>query len=283
MTQAHSAASHTVLFLSHGGGPMPLLGDAGHADMVAALKRISTLIAKPSAILVVSAHWEASRPTLTSSPNPPLIYDYYGFPASSYEIRYPVLGAPALARKLYEGLSEQGMAAELDSQRGFDHGVFVPLKLMYPDADIPCVQLSLLDSLDPQAHIRLGEVIASVEHEGLLVIGSGFSFHNMKAFFAANTAESQARNESFEAWLSDTCANPSISESDRTHRLLHWDEAPAARYCHPREEHLLPLLVCYGVAKRACHQVFKQTILNKQASAYLWEGEKNVGDLDPKA
>ncbi|MCP5163271.1 MAG: dioxygenase [Hahellaceae bacterium] len=283
MTQAHSAASHTVLFLSHGGGPMPLLGDAGHADMVAALKRISTLIAKPSAILVVSAHWEASRPTLTSSPNPPLIYDYYGFPASSYEIRYPVLGAPALARKLYEGLSEQGMAAELDSQRGFDHGVFVPLKLMYPDADIPCVQLSLLDSLDPQAHIRLGEVIASVEQEGLLVIGSGFSFHNMKAFFAANTAESQARNESFEAWLSDTCANPSISESDRTHRLLHWDEAPAARYCHPREEHLLPLLVCYGVAKRACHQVFKQTILNKQASAYLWEGEKNVGDLDPKA
>ena len=134
-----------------------MLGDEGHEDMVANLRHIAALLARPSAIIVISAHWEARRATITAGTNPPLIYDYYGFPKQSYEIQYPAPGEPALARKVFALLNDHGIEAELDEQRGFDHGLFVPLKIMYPEADIPCIQLSLVDSLDPVAHIKLGE------------------------------------------------------------------------------------------------------------------------------
>lgn len=259
-----------VLFLSHGGGPLPLLGDAGHAAMVANLKFLAGKLAKPSAIIVISAHWEEKIPAITQSAHPSLIYDYAGFPEAAYEIQYPAPGEPALAHKVFTLLGKNGIAAHLDERRGFDHGLFVPLKIMYPEADIPCIQLSLLRSLDPVAHIKMGEALANIDYEGLLIIGSGFSFHNMRAFFQQNSTESSAMNEAFEAWLIDTCANPGLDEVDRTSRLENWEAAPYARFCHPREEHLLPLHVCYGVAKRACSEYFELNILKKKASVYLW-------------
>jgi 4,5-DOPA dioxygenase extradiol len=258
-----------ALFLSHGGGPLPLLGDPAHEEMVQSLRSIAANTERPEAIIVVSAHWEERVATITSAANPGIIYDYYGFPPESYEIQYPAPGNPELARRLRSSLRDHGIDAELDADRGFDHGLYIPLKIMYPEADIPCIQLSLLDSLDPAAHIALGAAMSDVSSDGILVIGSGFSFHNLKAFFSGDTSQADERNEAFERWLIDTCSEPGLEESDRARRLLHWENAPHARYCHPREEHLLPLHVCYGMTKRAA-AVLELNILNKKASFYLW-------------
>ena len=259
-----------VLFLSHGGGSMPLLGDASHQQLIQFTQEITQTFTKPSAILVISAHWEESQPTITSAAFPPLIYDYNGFPKAAYEIKYPASGAPELANKVFNLLTNAGIAAKLDDQRGFDHGVFVPLKLMYPQANIPCVQLSLVNSLQPQQHIQIGKALASLRNDNVLIIGSGFTFHNMRAFFTVATKESQAMNMSFEQWLIDTCSNNQYTEAEREQKLINWEIAPAARYCHPREEHLLPLLVCYGVAGEAANKVFELEILGKMSSAYIW-------------
>ena len=258
-----------VIYLSHGGGPLPLLGDPGHQNLITILKEL-TPPAKPAAILVISAHWEEGIPTVTSGASPSLIYDYYGFPKAAYEIQYPAPGSPELAHKVFKLLATAGIEAQLDEHRGFDHGLFVPLKIMYPDADIPCVQLSLVDSLQPEVHIRIGKALADLRKANVLIIGSGFSFHNLKAFFAPATQETRALNQSFERWLIDTCANPLLTEAEREHRLNHWYNAPAANYCHPRAEHLLPLHVSYGAAGTAAKQVFEFDILGKKVSSYVW-------------
>jgi 4,5-DOPA dioxygenase extradiol len=259
-----------VLLLSHGGGPLPLLRDEGHREMIENLQVIVTKIKKPSAIIVISAHWEERRPAVTSGVSPSLIYDYYGFPEESYDIKYPCAGEPLLAEQVQRSLSSAGIDARLDERRGFDHGLFVPLKIMYPESDIPCIQLSLVQGLDPAEHIKIGKALSGVMHEELLIIGSGFSFHNLKEFFTAGTGESKTMNERFEKWLIDTCSNTDIDEKERIQRLENWQHAPFARYCHPREEHLMPLHVCYGVAQTACSEYFEVTILNKKASVYLW-------------
>lgn len=172
-----------ALFISHGGGPLPLLGHPGHNEMVTCLRQIAADLPRPAAIVVVSAHWEESVPTITAAANPPLIYDYYGFPSESYEIQYPCPGDPELANDIYRMLSVQGIEARLDASRGFDHGVFVPLKIMYPEADIPCVQLSLVRNLDPLLHIEIGAALQTLVDRNVLVIGSGFSFHSIDEFF----------------------------------------------------------------------------------------------------
>lgn len=259
-----------ILFISHGGGPRPLLGDPEHDEMVAVLQQFAQEIPKPSAILVVSAHWEASRPQITAGRTPELIYDYYGFPAESYEIKYPAPGQPELAQKIHAALSTAGIASDLDTQRGFDHGMFVPLKLMYPEADIPVVQLSLVSTLDPEVHIQLGEALKTLEHENLLVIGSGFSFHNMRAFYAPDTAEIRAMNQGFEQWLLDTLSDAALSEQERRAQLVDWELAPHARFCHPREEHLLPLHLCYGLAGERCNRYRSAKILNKNSGMFYW-------------
>lgn len=260
----------SVLFISHGGGPLPLLGDPGHVEMVQNLKQVAAKIPKPSAILVISAHWEVRDPTITSGTHPSLIYDYYGFPDESYEIQYPCPGEPALASQVQQVLAEHGLQPQLDDRRGFDHGLFVPLKIMYPQADIPCIQLSLMKNLNPAAHIQMGAALADLEYDNLLILGSGFSFHNLRAFFAPVTQESRMMNEAFERWLIETCSSPQLSEDERRQRLENWEKAPHARYCHPREEHLLPLHVCYGVAQTVCMEYFALNIMHKRASEYLW-------------
>ncbi len=270
MNDQSNAAKGSVLYISHGGGPLPLLGEPSHQELVAFLKNVSGTLHTPSAIIVVSAHWEAEKPTITSGSAPSLIYDYSGFPEQAYQIKYPAPGNPLLAKKISDLLANQGIDAELSDQRGFDHGLFIPLKIMYPDASIPCVQLSLVKGLKPADHIRIGKALAALMDERVLIIGSGFSFHNMKAFFTPPTNETQAMNESFEKWLMDTCATETLSENEREQRLTDWESAPNARYCHPREEHLLPLHVCYGVASKAARKVYTFEILGRKASGYLW-------------
>ena len=258
-----------ALFLSHGGGPLPLLGDPDHLEMVASLKRVAATIDKPKAIVVVSAHWEEPVVRITHSPNPDLIYDYYGFPEAAYQIQYPAPGAPDLAQAIFQVLERHNIPVALDDQRGFDHGIYIPLKIMYPEADIPCLQISLVNNLDPEIHIKIGEYLAAACDDGVLVIGSGFSFHNLQVFRLPSRGI-DANNEAFEEWLIDTCSNPAIDEGQRTQRLINWEQAPAARYCHPREEHLLPLHVCYGMTKTACAAYESLSILKKRASIYFW-------------
>tara|TARA_R110002167_G_scaffold91671_3_gene246555 strand:- start:2869 stop:3678 length:810 start_codon:yes stop_codon:yes gene_type:complete len=262
-----------AFYLSHGGGPLPLLGDAAHEEMVQCLKTIPEKINKPSAIIVVSAHWEETCITITSGENPSLIYDYGGFPEESYKITYPCKGQAKLAGKIATLLATAGIEHKLDGSRGFDHGLFVPLKLMYPQADIPCVQISLSKSLDAAEHINLGRALQKLHDPSLLVIGSGFSFHNMQEFYSPQTTDTKAKNESFEAWLLETCGSLELGEQDRKDRLVNWVSAPSARYCHPREEHLLPLHVCYGYAEAACTLSFELQIMNKKSSMYLWQVE----------
>jgi aromatic ring-opening dioxygenase catalytic subunit (LigB family) len=261
---------HRTLFISHGGGPLPLLGEASHQEMVSCLQQISSDIAKPSAILLISAHWEEGQPTITGKAQPGLFYDYYGFPQEAYDIEYPAAGEPQLAQEVFNLLESSGLAPVMDHSRDFDHGMFVPLKIMYPNADIPCVQLSLVHSLDSTLHIQIGEALADLQHENLLIIGSGFSFHNMSAFFAAENSQDKIMNEAFETWLTQTCSSEELEEATRKQLLINWNKAPHARYCHPREEHLLPLLVCYGVNACASREAFHLKILGKSASFYLW-------------
>ena len=259
-----------VLFIPHGGGPLPLLEDKAHKDMVDFMKNIAPTLGEPSAILVISAHWEEDKATITSGGTPSLIYDYYGFPDEAYKVEYPASGDPILADKIYHLLQESGIETRLDDQRGFDHGLFVPLKIMYPDAIIPCIQLSLINNLDPETHIQIGKALSELRKENVLIIGSGFSFHNLNALMSRNTGMPDDMNEAFEQWLVDTCTNDSISPSEREKELIKWSDAPFARYCHPREEHLLPLHICYGISNSTAKLVFDGKVVGKKTSAYLW-------------
>lgn len=258
------------VFVSHGGGPLPLLGDTGHEQMVVNLVELAATLPRPKAIVVFSAHWETSVATVTSGLAPELIYDYYGFAPESYQITYPAAGSPELAARIAALLHADAQAVALDNNRGFDHGLFVPLKLMYPDADIPCVQLSLNSNLNPAQHIAMGRALAPLKDEGVLLLGSGLTFHNLAAFFAEPTLQSDAANNAFESWLGETCCNLNCTETEREQRLLHWAQAPHARYCHPREEHLLPLLVCYGAAATAASKYHKFSIMNKSVGSVIW-------------
>ena len=238
--------------------------------MVEHLRDIASTIQRPKTIIVISAHWEEPEVTITAHPNPPIIYDYYGFPSESYSLEYPGPGDPKLAAKLADSLASKNIAGGLDRERGFDHGLFIPLLLMYPEADIPCVQVSLLSSLDAESHVRVGEALSSVVHDGMLVLGSGFSFHNLKVLMGRGASSTDQENEAFEAWLIDTCTSTEVDEDARAQRLVNWETAPGARYCHPREEHLLPLHVCYGVAGRASKAHAELTIMGKKSSTYFW-------------
>ena len=196
----------------------------------------------PRALLVVSAHWEAEVPTLMTSPNPPMLYDYYGFPPAAYEIRWPAPGAPWLGARVQELLGQADIPSAVDGQRGFDHGTFVPLGRSFPKADIPTLQLSLKNGLDPKLHLALGRALMPLRDEGVFIIGSGLSYHNMRGF---GSSQSDREAQEFDAWLQETIALPS---EERDQRLAAWERAPSARRVHPREEHLLPLMVAAGAA-----------------------------------
>jgi aromatic ring-opening dioxygenase catalytic subunit (LigB family) len=269
MEQNHLEHKAQIIYFSHGGGPLPILGDPGHIAMVDFMTRLPGQLKKPDAIVVISAHWEENDATLLGAQTPPMFYDYYGFPPQAYEINYPAPGNPGLADRIANLLSVNHIPSRIDPVRGFDHGAFIPLKLMYPQADIPTLQLSLLRGLDPARHIALGKSLRSLLNENILVIGSGFSFHNQNAFFSQRVGALDPANDDFQNWLIETCTGE-LNQSNREQRLIDWEKAPSARYCHPREEHLLPLHVCLGMAGGAAELVFDDLILGKRSVGFLW-------------
>ena len=260
-----------VLFVPHGGGPMPLLDEENHRELTAFLQSVSANLPRPEAILVITAHWEEEVATVSSSPAPGMFYDYYGFPPESYKFQYPASGSPELANTIASLLAAAGVESRLDPHRDFDHGTFVPLMLMYPQADIPVVQLSLLKNLNPAAHIALGAALAPLREQGVFILGSGMSFHNMQAFFSGNPA-TPARSERFDEWLTETLTSQYLSVDEKSAQLADWKSAPEARFCHPREEHLLPLHVCFGAGSATPNaaKMFNGFLFNTKISAFLW-------------
>jgi len=212
---------------------------------------------------VVSGHWEAPAFTVGSSPRPPLIFDYYGFPEETYRLTFDAPGSPALAARVAELLAEAGLPAAADAERGYDHGVFAPLKLALPAADIPVVQLSLRAGLDPAEHLAAGRALAPLRDEGVLIVGSGMSWHNMRGFSPAFTA----RSEAFDAWLSEAVGDP----TGRDDALRRWAHAPYGRDAHPREEHLAPLFVAAGAAAgEPGRQAFRDVVMDVAVSGFMF-------------
>jgi aromatic ring-opening dioxygenase catalytic subunit (LigB family) len=236
-----------VYFISHGGGPWSYM-DAGARAPYAKLERALAdmpreIGATPAAVLMISAHWEEPEFTLTSGTAPPMIYDYGGFPDYTYRIRYDAPGAPALAERARALIAAAGLPARQDPDRGFDHGMFTPMHVIYPEANVPVVQLSLKRGLDAETHLALGRAIAPLRDEGVLIVGSGLSYHNLREFFGPR---GWGPSHAFDAWLNGVLLGG--SPGDRVKLLAAWEAAPSARAAHPREEHLLPLHVAVGAA-----------------------------------
>lgn len=233
-------------FISHGGGPWPWMDGPfrrQYDKLEASLADIAREVGgKPRAVLMISGHWEADRATVQAGERPGMVYDYSGFPPHTYKIRYAAPGSPAVARRVKELLEAAGIPAALDAERGFDHGTFAPLQAMYPDADVPVVQLSLKHGYDPAEHLAIGRALKPLRDEGVLIVGSGLSWHNLRMFGPAANAPSRA----FDGWLDETLA---AAPQERTRRLEAWETAPAARLAHPQEDHLVPLMVAVGAAE----------------------------------
>lgn len=273
MTTIQSATPRMpAFFIPHGAGPCFFM-DWNPADawnnMAAFLRGIpATLPARPKAIVLISGHWLEPRFSVTGHERPELIYDYYGFPAHTYELKYPAPGAPNLAKEIEQLLGASGLDAQVDPQRGYDHGMFIPLKLVFPDADIPVVQLSLRTDMDPAAHLEAGRALAALRDQGVLIVGSGMSFHNMRGYGDTRYTPISAE---FDAWLSAAVG----AEPEQRYALLKdWEQAPQARLCHPprAEEHLLPLLVVAGAAHEARGtKVYSEVIMETTISAFRFD------------
>jgi aromatic ring-opening dioxygenase catalytic subunit (LigB family) len=233
-------------FVSHGGGPWPWMKSESHGvydKLEASLKAMPGQIGiAPKAVLVISGHWEEREFTVMSSPKPPMIYDYSGFPEHTYRITYAAPGSPRTAERVCRLIEDAGFAARLDPLRGFDHGAFAPLAVIYPDADVPVLELSMRVGYDPRDHVAVGLALAPLRSEGVLIVGSGLSYHNLREFGPKASEPSAA----FDQWLQQTLVD--LSPAERIARLIDWEAAPAARRAHPREDHLLPLMVAVGAA-----------------------------------
>ncbi len=256
-----------TLFIPHGGGPCFFMDwdppDTWKAMGTWLAGLAGTIGVKPKAILVISGHWETPELSLTGSARPQLIYDYQGFPPHTYQLRYDAPGAPALAEQIAALLAKAGFPARVDASRGFDHGVFIPLKLVYPQAEIPVIQLSLKAGLDPRLHIDVGRALQSLRAQGVLIVGSGMSYHNLRGF----GPEFSAPSDEFDAWLTGAvCASDA---AQRNQALQQWQAAPHARLAHPREEHLLPLMVASGAAGADLgRRIFTGRVMGVRVSAY---------------
>jgi len=233
-------------FISHGGGPWPWMKDqmSGAYDRLeAALNDMPRQLGtKPKAVLVISGHWEERNFMVMSSPHPPMIYDYMGFPEHTYRIKYGAPGSPRTAERVLQLLEGAGFSVFPDPKRGFDHGTFAPLAVIYPDADVPVLQLSLKHGYEPREHLAIGRALAPLRDEGVLILGSGLSYHNLREFGPRAKIPSAA----FDLWLRETLI--SASPEERASRLLEWQTAPSAREAHPQEDHLMPLMVVVGAA-----------------------------------
>jgi aromatic ring-opening dioxygenase catalytic subunit (LigB family) len=199
--------------------------------------------AKPRAVLMISGHWECPAFTVATNPHPPMVYDYYGFPEHTYRVHYRAPGSPELAAQVQAMLEAGGVRCIADPERGFDHGAFTVMQPLYPEADVPVVQLSLKQDFDPAAHIETGRLLAPLRDEGVLILGSGLSYHNLRRMDPGAGAPSGQ----FDDWLQETLV--ASSPHERRSRLRAWSGAPSARFAHPREDHLLPLMTAVGAAE----------------------------------
>lgn len=260
-----------VVYLPHGGGPWPFMDasafgpESMYDGMRAYLEQLSQLPPEPPrALLVISAHWEEPQPTVMTSAQPPMLYDYYGFPPQTYTLKWPAPGAPDVAHEVMELLEEAGIGSAAAGERGFDHGTFVPTMLGWPEAQIPTLQLSLMQGLDPVEHLRIGRALAPLRERGVFLLGSGMSYHNMQGFFGRLPTVGED-SRAFDDWIVETVA---LEASAREARLAQWTSAPRARACHPREEHLIPLMVCAGAAREdAGRTPYRDVVMNAQISA----------------
>ena len=262
-----------ALYIPHGGGPCffmdtpPGLPRDLWDRMGAYLRGIdASLGTRPKAVLVVSGHWETEHPTVNTATRPPLLFDYYGFPEHTYRLTYPVSGSPTLARRVRELLAAADIVSDEEPERGLDHGVFIPFKLIYPDAAVPMVQLSLNRNLDATTHLSLGQALAPLRDEGVLIVGSGMSYHNLRDLFSADPRAMQAAVD-FDGWL-----NEAVAEADpavRAEKLAAWRQAPGARAAHPRPEHLIPLMVAAGAAgEDPGRRTYNEPLLGKPISGF---------------
>jgi len=271
-TSRGSATRLPTLFIPHGGGPCffmdPPPNDPHAWDAMAAYLRgiAASLPAKPRAILAISAHWETPRPTVMTGARPAMLFDYYGFPEHTYRLEYPAPGSPELASRVRALLAGAGIASDEDAARGYDHGVFVPFLLMFPDADIPVVQLSLRADLDPAAHVAIGRALAPLRGEGVLIVGSGMSYHNLRRFWSTDAADVEAAR-AFDAWLTDAVETGDADA--REAKLAAWANAPGAHAAHPRSEHLLPLMVAAGAGEGdAGRRTYSDRVFGKAVSGF---------------
>ena len=260
-----------VYFVSHGGGPWPWMEDRRRAfdktvrEFAALPQRLPQ---RPKAVLVVTGHWEAPQFMVSTSPRPPMDYDYYGFPEHTYRLQYPAPGSPELAQRVRGLLQDAGIPCGEDPQRGYDHGTFVPLYLMFPDADVPVVLLSMKSNYSPEEHLRAGAALQALRDEGVLILGSGLTYHNMRGF---NQDSSTAPATAFEDWLNQAISDPDPQE--RNELLAHWSQAPAARLAHPREDHLIPLMVAAGAAGTDTgHRLFVDHVMKVPMASYEFGG-----------
>lgn len=262
-----------TLFVPHGAGPCFFM-DWEPADtwsrMAAWLRSIPELVrSRPKALLVISGHWEAPQFTVNAQVAPPLLYDYAGFPPHTFELEYPAPGSPELAAEVRALLDTAGIANEAEHIRGLDHGVFIPMKVAFPAADLPIAQLSLKRGLNPAEHLALGRALAPLRHSGVLIIGSGMSYHNMHRF-RFDDAALDPDSVRFDEWLAETAGLPA---EIREQRLTEWAAAPGGRASHPREEHLLPLHVVAGAAgDDAGRRVFQDRVIGSMQSAFMFGG-----------
>ena len=264
-----TADTWPTLFIPHGGGPCFFMEPPAQwphdtwDEMGTFLRGIDgSLGRRPRAVLVVSGHWEAERPTLNVAPRPDLLFDYNGFPEHTYRLTYPVDGAPELADEVRALLSKAGFQSDVDGGRGLDHGVFVPFKLIYPDADVPVLQLSLQSDLDPAHHLAIGRALAPLRDRDVLIVGSGMSYHNLRGLFSG-IGNKEA--EAFDAWLHAALADA----PSRDAALIRWRDAPGAVESHPEAEHLLPLMVAAGAAAgEPAERVYADHVLGKPISGF---------------
>ena len=268
MTSLAPPLRQPALYLPHGGGPCFFMDDPAGVwtGMRTFLEGVAaTLPQRPRAILVVSGHWETEGFRLTGSARPPLVYDYYNFPPHTYALRYDAPGDPVLAQRAAGLLAAAGLEAEVDPDRGLDHGVFIPLKVALPAADIPVVEMSLDRGLDPALHLAAGRALSPLLDEGVLILATGMSFHNMRGY---GDPRFTAPSEAFDAWLTRTLG---AGARERDAGLVGWAEAPHARACHPQEEHLIPVMVAAGAGSGPGRRIYSERVLQTALSGFRFD------------